>query len=133
MRREIAKLLLGFVGLIVLASCSVIQLKPEAQQIRILSEQPKGCTYVGKAVGSQGNLLTGQITGNQTLEQGALNDMKNKAADMGANVLLMTNRGGSAGDPSRYGSSFSLRLLQTNVTYIGLAYKCPERDDKNNK
>lgn len=92
------RLLLGFIAITLLASCSAVPLKPEADQVRIVSEQPKGCTYLGEVVGSQGNLLVGHITSNETLERGALNDLKNKASAMGANILQLVNsRAGQTG------------------------------------
>jgi hypothetical protein len=124
------KLLFGLIAITLLASCSATQLRPEAAQVRIVTEQPKECSYLGEVVGSQGNMVVGHITSNESLERGALNDMKNKAADLGANVLqLIGNRAGQTGliGGSSAGGTGSLggSLLQTNVTYVGAAYKCP--------
>ncbi len=109
-------------GIAFLAGCSSMALTPEAQKV-VLSPNspPQGCKYVGSVTGNQGNFVTGSFTSNSNLEQGAMNDVKNKAAGLGANyVQLMTNRAGVSGGQS--GSS------QTNVTYTGNAYSCPRLD-----
>lgn len=106
-----------------IAGCSSMELTSEAQQV-VLSPNnpPQGCKYVGSVTGNQGNFLTGAFTSNANLEQGAMNDIKNKAAKLGANyVQLITNRAGVTGNQSG-GSS------QTNVTYTGNAYNCPRLD-----
>lgn len=119
---------LGIASAIVftIAGCSSVGLTPEAQRV-VLSPNapPQGCKYVGSVTGNQGNFLTGGFTSNANLEQGAMNDVKNKAAGLGANyVQLMTNRAGVSGGISggQGGSS------QTNVTYTGNAYNCPRLD-----
>jgi hypothetical protein len=124
------RFLLGLIAITLLASCSAVQLKPEAEHIRIVTEQPSGCVYLGEVVGSQGNLLVGHITSNENLERGALNDMKNKAYEMGANVLhMVSSRAGQTGQFQSSGigsmSQGGGSLMQTNVTYVGVAYKCP--------
>jgi hypothetical protein len=124
------RFLSGLIAITLLASCSAVQLRPEAEQIRIVSEQPKGCAYLGEVVGSQGNLLVGHITSNETLERGALNDLKNKASAMGANILQIINsRAGQTGQFQSSGVGATSQggglLMQTNVTYVGIAYKCP--------
>lgn len=58
-----------------------------------------------------------------TLETGARNDLKNKAFDMGGNVVtILTQRAGVTGSSSYYGGS----AAQTNVTLSGNVYKCPD-------
>lgn len=113
---------IGLVFMVLLTNCSSIQLNPGAEQIRIVTEQPKNCTYLGDVVGSHGDFVSGVLTSNHDLEKGALNDLKNKALEMGANTLhLISNRAGQTGALGQGGGA----LLQTNVTYVGIAYKCP--------
>jgi len=101
-------------------------LQPGAERVRIkLSEPTKedNCRYLGEVTGNQGNAFTGAWTSNKNMETGARNDMKNKAAAMGANTLvLLGSRSGSTQSGSRYG----FRGQQTNVTTSGIAYNCPE-------
>jgi len=104
--------------------CAAVGLESGSQQIRIVTNEPQGCDYIGEVTGSQGNFLTGAFTSNANLETGARNDMKNQANKMGANtVQLLTNRAGQTGSMGEGSGS----MQQTNVTYAGVAYKCPSR------
>lgn len=118
------KMLLFLAGSLLLAGCASTELKPGAEKIRFMQAEPKGCKYLGEATGNQGNFFTGAYTSNANLETGARNDLKNKAVDMGGNVIvMMTNRAGVTGSSNGYGSSSQ---SQTNVTYSGTIFNCPE-------
>ncbi|MDR3452996.1 MAG: DUF4156 domain-containing protein [Rhodoferax sp.] len=102
-----------------LAGCAPTQLSsPAASAVRITNNEPAaGCTYLGDVTGSQGDFVRGVITANADLETGARNDIKNKAAAMGGNlVYLLTQRAGQTGGKDR--------LEQTNVTLSGNVYRC---------
>lgn len=110
-----------------LTGCSAIQLNHNATKV-IVSKNvpPKSCKYVQQIVGSQGGAFTGAYTSNKNMAIGAMNDMKNQAADLGANYIqLETNQAGVTGSggsgPYGGGGGFS----QTDVTNIGNAYRCP--------
>lgn len=105
-----------------LAGCSAVNLDSGAQQVRVVTNEPQGCEYLGEVTGSQGDFFTGAFTSNANLETGARNDMKNQASKLGANtVQLLTNRAGQTGSMGQGSGS----MEQTNVTYTGAAYKCP--------
>ena len=106
----------------VLTACAAVDLESGAQQVRIVTNEPQGCEYLGEVTGSQGNFFTGGFTSNANLETGARNDMKNLANKMGANTVhMLTNRAGQTGTMGEGSGS----MQQTNVTYTGVAYKCP--------
>ncbi len=88
---------------------------------------PKGCEYLGEATGNQGNFFTGGWTSNANLETGARNELKNVAHRMGGNTLLiLSSRAGVTGSfnvSNGYGGGSS---EQTNVTYSGAVYRCPD-------
>jgi hypothetical protein len=106
----------------ILISCAAIKLQPGAEQVRITTNEPQACQYLGEVTGNQGNFFTGGFTSNANLETGARNDMKNQAHKMGANtVQLLTNRTGQTGSFGQGSGS----VQQTNVTYTGIAYRCP--------
>ena len=108
---------------ILFSGCAAIPLDPQAHRI-IASPNPapNGCKYLGQIVGNQGNFFTGSYTSNPHLEEGSMNDMKNKANRLGANYIqTITNRASITGSIGR----FSGRSEQTNVTNVGNAYKCP--------
>ena len=111
----IVLLVLLFVG------CASTTLIPGAEKVRIVRTEPgKECEYLGEVTGDQGNWLTGAYTSNADLETGALNDLKNKAAKMGGNIVfILTDRAGSTTDQS------SGVVRQTNVVITGSVYRRP--------
>src|SRR3990167_10296670 len=87
---------------ILIGGCAAIPVNQQASRI-IASPNPapKNCKYLGQVVGNQGNFFTGGFTSNRNLEEGAMNDMKNQAAHLGANYIqLITNRAGITGSSS---------------------------------
>lgn len=106
-----------------LYGCAAAEIKPGAQKVRLMQTEPKGCKYLGEVTGNQGNFFTGGFTSNENLETGARNELKNKAYDMGGNVIvLLTNRAGQTGSYGRYGGGSE----QTNITLTGTVFKCPD-------
>ncbi len=122
--------LLVILSALFIGGCSSIELHPHAHRV-IASTQPapKGCKYMGQVIGNQGNFFTGEWTSNKNLEQGAMHDIKNKAANLGANYIhLINSRAGVTGSVYGDGSYTSGGSSQTNVTNIGNAYYCKETD-----
>ncbi|KTD09417.1 DUF4156 domain-containing protein [Legionella jamestowniensis] len=115
---------------LVLGGCASIPADPQAERIVASpNPAPKGCKYIGQVVGNQGNFFTGGFTSNRNLEEGAMNDLKNRASRKGANyVQVVTNRAGVTGSMSgsfdNQGGFMSGSSQQTNVTYLGNAYRC---------
>ena len=105
-----------------LSGCSSIPLDPTAARIIATPHKaPKGCRYIGQVLGNQGNFFTGGFTSNRNLEEGAMNDMRNQAAKMGANYIqILNSRAGNTGSFSGHGGG----MEQTNVTNLGNAYYC---------
>lgn len=112
-----------------IAGCAATALKPGAERIIVSKkEAPKGCKFLGAVVGEQGGSFTGAYTSNKALAEGSLNDMRNKAMDLGANyVQLETERAGVTGSGGgyRYGGG---HMGQTDVTMTGNAYRCNPDD-----
>jgi hypothetical protein len=120
-KEKFMKLLVAFFAGALLVGCSATEIRPQAQQIRITNQEPRGCKYLGEVTGNQGNFFTGKWTSNENLETGARNTMKNKAAELGGNVIVMlSNRAGETGSYGRFGGSNQ----QTNVVYTGTVYRC---------
>lgn len=110
-----------------LAACAAAQVRPGAERVRFAQQEPQGCEYLGEATGNQGNFFTGAWTSNSNLETGARNELKNKAAEMGGNVVvLLTNRAGSTGSVGYYGGHQS----QTNVVMTGTVFRCAPASSK---
>lgn len=106
------------VGLIFLAGCSAVGLRAGAERVRITNTEPgRECRFLGDVTGSQGNRLTGGVTSNANLETGARNDLKNKAFNMGGNVVhLLIQRDGTTGTSQ----------TRKSVVLVGNVYRCPE-------
>jgi hypothetical protein len=114
-------------SILLLCSCSAIAPTSSANNVIVSpNPPPKGCKYIGQVVGNQGNAFSGGFTSNENLEQGAMNDLRNKASSLGANyVQLITNRAGNTGGV-RQSRQFGVSggMAQTNVTNVGNAYSC---------
>ena len=112
------------IALCVLAGCAATPLTHDAAPIRLTNAEPgKECRYLGEVTGRQGDWWTGPFTSNANLEEGARNDLKNKAAALGANVVhLVTSQSGVSAAGSGGGSE------TTVVTYVGAAYRCPSAE-----
>ncbi|MFP6640578.1 MAG: DUF4156 domain-containing protein [Myxococcota bacterium] len=125
-RRQRATTLIGLALAIGLGGCKAVPLAPGAEKV-IVSRQaaPEGCKFVGAVVGEQGGMVSGQLTSNKNLAQGALNDIRNKALQLGANYVSLESV--SAGTTSRgsfYEGTGSVSAAQTDVTKTGNAYHC---------
>ena len=106
------------------AGCAATPLKPGAELVRVTHVEPtSGCKWLGDVTGSQGDSFTGQYTTNANLETGARNDLKNKAAALGGNLVVLITE--------RVGRNFDLGLdsetvHRTDVTLTGSVYRCAE-------
>jgi uncharacterized protein YbjQ (UPF0145 family) len=111
---------------VLLIGCAAKQLGQGAEKIIVTPQAaPASCKFLGTVIGSQGNFFTGAWTSNKHLAEGALNDMRNRALELGANyVVLATHTAGVTGSASSYGGS----QQQTDVTQTGAAYSCPPAD-----
>ena len=114
---------LALFAFLVLAGCAATRLQPGAETVRITHAAPdRECKFLGEITGNQGNAFTGPFISNENLETGARNDLKNKAAAVGGNLVeLLTHRAGQTGSVGESGGS----ILQTNVTISGNVYRCP--------
>jgi hypothetical protein len=115
---------LSVLALVLITSCAATALKPGAELVRVTHIEPptSNCKWLGDVTGSQGNSFTGQYTTNANLETGARNDLKNKAAALGGNLVVLITE--------RVGRNFDLGLdsetvHRTDVTLTGSVYRCP--------
>ena len=91
-------------------ACSVATLNPEAQHVEIASEplSLNRCKYLGEVTGSEGHWYTYLFLANRTMVQAAVDDLRNRAAAIGADTVFI-----------RENTDFV-----TSVTLLGLAYRC---------
>lgn len=109
------KALLCLATVALLAGCSTTnQLSGTGQQVRIVDTKPDAqCQFLGEITGSQSNWLSSSETSSS--RDGATNDLRNKAAAMGGNVIY-----GATGVGETFWSGFA--PLDTKVS--GQVYKC---------
>ena len=99
---------------ITLSSCSFLEvnkIKPGNEVVRLYSDEEKvrNCTFINEVIGTQGHWYDYLFISNKNLTQGAINDLKSQARELGANsVHIHTNM-----------------AFKTSVTILGQAYRCP--------
>lgn len=115
-------ILLLTTGLIV-SSCSHQNYKnPDNKPVRLIfknelnivaADDKPECSYLGEVIGSEGHWYTYLFVSNTKLTQGALNQIYNKANDLGANIVFISDD-----------IDFT-----TSVTFYGQAYNCTFHDN----
>ena len=102
---------------LVSSACSIIQPHPDNQKVCLVffnelnvvhKDINFNCKYLGTLVSSEGHWYTFLFTSNANLTYGAIDDMYNKANEIGANVVYIDSN-------IDFGSS---------VTLLGQAYVC---------
>ena len=77
----------------ILIGCVSTQLSRSGRAVIVgHGKAPTGCQYVGPILGSQGDAWSGGFTSNKNLSKGAMNDLRNKAAQEGANYVVLGHR-----------------------------------------
>lgn len=112
---------------LLLLSCAAVPLEPGAEKIIVTRQKPpKDCKFLSAVIGQQGGMLSGQLTSNRNLAEGALNDLRNRALKLGANyVSLESETAGTTARGSYHQGTGSSMATQTDVTKTGNAYRCP--------
>lgn len=111
--------LLGLsVAAMLLAGCSSSKtLSSAGEGVTFTDKQPAAsCQLLGNLTGSQSNWLSGAGGGESSSLRGAANDLRNRAAEMGGNVIY-----GATSPTQNIWSSFA--PLDSKMT--GQVYKCP--------
>lgn len=110
------KVLLG-ATLFVLAGCSTTnKITTAGEKVRFVIAQPGSeCRHLGLVTGTQSNWLSGVNNESSSL-RGAANDLRNKAAEMGGNVIYGAN------NPTE---TLLSSFIPTDSKMIGQVYKCP--------
>lgn len=103
---------------VLLGGCAATSVTPQGAQVELVTERPANCKMLGEVLGSQGNVFSGDFTSDQNLMMGARNDLRNKAAAMGANVVQMQNTLNST-------HPYSAGAVKSSI--VGTAFACPKR------
>jgi hypothetical protein len=114
---------LGVVPALVLAACAAHELDQEGAQVATSNSapssqgfDPKRCRSLGVVVGKGGGQMGGAWISNEDLVTYAMNDMRNKAAALGANYIQNDS-------PQLTGN----KSTTTTATVSGTAYDCEGR------
>ena len=102
-------------SLILLSGCSAKNvLSPSAKDVRIYDSMPSSleCKYIDEVVGSEANMLTFLFVSNHDITVGARNDLRNKAAKIGGNTVVIQR---------------SVFNYTTSTIFVGQVFRCRER------
>lgn len=100
---------------LVIAGCSTASLTPEGAKVAPTRDPlPESCKNVGLVIGKGGGTFGGGLVSNEDLIEYAMNDLRNKTAELGGTHVR--------NDPPQLGSGDG---DTTTVTITGTAYKCP--------
>ena len=89
-----------------LVGCVTTQLTPAGRAVRLTSnpEAVSGCRLVGEIEGK--DRVNGGMLGQGAAEENATRRLKNKAAEMGANVVLLTTSSAGMGGARMLGEGY---------------------------
>lgn len=100
------------------AGCATHALSPAGAQVAATRNAPgSDCKSLKYIVGKGGGTFGGGVIANEDLIEYAMNDLRNKAAELGANYVQH--------DPPQMGHGDG---TTTTVTISGTAYRCPATD-----
>lgn len=107
-------------GTLILAGCSTnTELSSAGQAVKFSDTQPaSNCRLLGNVTGTQSNWLSGQ-GGESSSMRGAANDLRNKAAAMGGNVIY------NVGSPVSTAEKYLANFAPLDSKLQGQVYQCP--------
>ncbi|NOQ70292.1 MAG: DUF4156 domain-containing protein [Gammaproteobacteria bacterium] len=104
---------------VLISSCAPVQLHSDNKPVRLifynevnLTKTTPDCEYIGPIVSSYGRWYNYLFISNTGLTNGAIDDMYNKANEVGANVIYINK---------------NIDFV-TSVTLLGQAYNCKQLD-----
>ena len=102
------------ISLMICGCGSSTQLSTEAQSIKIALQEPQNCQQLGKIEGYTKSAWSRMSI--KDLKNSAENDLKNKAYQLGADTVVITNKDAYMGD------AWTPAAQEYNIE--GMAYKC---------
>ncbi len=107
-------------GTLLLAGCSANnELSAAGQAVKFTDDQPaSNCRLLGSVIGTQSNWLSGQ-GGEDSSMRGAANDLRNKAAAMGGNVIYKVS------SPISVTENYLSSFVPLASKLQGQVYQCP--------
>ena len=101
---------------ILFIGCAAIKINDTAKEVEIINNIPSeySCSYLNVVYGTQGNWFTGGWTNNKNLIEGSRNDMINKGANLGGNLII----------PDIFHVTNAFLYGASNSTFMGKVYSC---------
>jgi len=103
---------------LLLAGCMARSLSPAGGRVAVVPEAPPGCERLGDLVGLSHGGMRGDMSSPHDLELGARNDLRNRAARIGADTVQMTGREGIVTH------GFAGHARPSQVRHTGVAWRC---------
>lgn len=105
-----------FILVISIISCA-IPLQQGAEIVQLIYIQPKqdSCRFIGQTSASDGGMVSGDFMSDAKIHRSTANLMKNKAHDMGGNVVYIQQQ---------FNKNKNLTKTMTNQTMQGFVYQC---------
>lgn len=122
-----------------LTSCQIAHVKSGAEKLRILETEPKGCLFMGEVSTVQDNNNVSYSGGEVDMSLNTRIELRNKAFDQNANVLVFTSKGkaklaGATPEkkdkadaaPAAAGSAGAGQVEKPAETvFLGTTFRCP--------
>ncbi|MCF7971732.1 MAG: DUF4156 domain-containing protein [Methylococcaceae bacterium] len=102
--------------ILMINSCA-IDLNEGAGIVQLIYAQPKkeACEFIGQASASDGGMVSGDFMSDADIHKGAANQMKNKAYEMGGNLVYIHQQ---------FDENAKLTSTKTKQTMMGFVYRC---------
>jgi hypothetical protein len=112
---------LGAGSALLLTGCLAKSLSAAGAEVVTTSQAPRSCERIGDVAGSSGGALRGDMSSVRDLELGARNDLRNRAAELGADTVQIVRREGVTPQ------TFAGHASTSQVRYTGVAWRCGRR------
>ena len=101
---------------IFITSCA-ISLQPGAEVVQLIYIKPnqETCRFIGQTSASDGGMVSGDFMSDAKIHRSTANLMKNKAYEMGGNVVYIQQQ---------FNKNEDLTKTMTNQTMLGFVYHC---------
>lgn len=106
---------------LLLSGCLAKSLSSAGAGVTLVQSAPAGCERIGEVVGRSGGGMRGDLTSPHDLDLGARNDLRNRAARMGADTVQVLRLDGIVTH------SFAGHGRPSVVEATGVAWRCGPR------
>lgn len=103
--------------LFILTACAITPLDEGAEIVLLIDFKPdeKMCEFLGQVSASEGGAIFGEFMSNHKIKEGAFNQLKNSALEMGGNTVYIK---------SSFNALKHLTPVTLNQTHMAHVYLC---------